>query len=283
MRKILAILLLAAPAFSAAQDPTSFTLSGSFRQATTSGSSATDSLIMEPVNTSVARIGVWMGTMDFFGVPDPLMFWGYNYTPVKFGHPRFYWGLEGNYYNEANGRTYSETYIERKDSGGAGSVSYRPFILGTYDGGAEAAFYTDTLNISGRPGNPGFGGFDNNGPWLIVNPLASIMAVGKGRMWLKQEANSPGVYWDLLGTDASNNVVLGNVNTGVVMPGQFLSVTEVRLRGGLTRPACDVESAGGFWRTPGSTVDPKTADSVAVCVWDGAGYGWKAIPLAGCP
>ena len=228
--------------------------SGVFTVTTTDTGAATKALIMEPLDSSVATTGVWMGNSTFTGVKDPTMFWGYNYTPVKAGHPRLYWALEGNYNDVGNGHAWAETYLERQDSPGGGS--YRPFGIGTYDGHAEAAFYIDSVIFNARSGGGGFGEVVPAGaePYLLVYPTATITALGNNRGFLRQaSALYPGAYLDLLGLDSSDRVMLGPhwairgvvIQSGVLLGSKATALTDATPTAFATFTIADATTYGG--------------------------------------
>lgn len=226
-------------------------------------------LTMSPESVAVGPVGVWMGTTHFVSVPDPIMFWGYNMMAEKQAHPRLYWGLEGNYFDASTGHTWAETYVEKWDSNGAHS---RPLALGTHDGYADFGLYVSTFSFATctwpTVGDPACAPLLNGYPGLLRVAPSSTLLMARG------------------GTDSTRALDVAGpdgVTRGSIEADGSMRTPYLRLTGGGERPVCYPETVGTLWRTTGSTVDPKTADSVTICIWDGAAYTWKAIPLAGCP
>lgn len=100
------------------------------------------------VDTSLGVCGLWFRDTIFSGLHDPQFRLGYNIDGAVAGQ-MFYQALEGNYYDDSIGQTWSEYYLERRNTDGS---MYRPFGVGTYDDHADSFFNVDGLYINSREG-----------------------------------------------------------------------------------------------------------------------------------
>jgi hypothetical protein len=177
---------------------------------------ATINTIVQP--TLDAALGVnSLGFYDvtFTGVKDPITWWGYNRTGGPASHPRFYAQFEGFYHNGPGGFDWSEFYLEKRDAGGA---TYRPFAVGTYDAHAEVVFAADSVAFNSRVGAGS----------LQINPGSSILQytnvpflVLGNNWWPYKQARAAGggVYYGLIGLNASDKVMIDEVGLGIVAGG----------------------------------------------------------------
>jgi hypothetical protein len=166
----------------------------------------------------VATVGgnaLGFGDVTFSGIHDPVTWWGYNQQGGPGNHPRFFWELEGNFYDGVH--TWAETYLQRYDT--VPASGYRPFIVGTYDGFASAAFNVDQFSIANKAStvNPLY--VDTATPSVIIGATTAILALGNNRYPYKQRNASGGGYVGLIGLNAADEVTIGDGNNLVSLGG----------------------------------------------------------------
>lgn len=181
------------------------------------------SVINAASTQSLGQMVIGFSHVSFTGIDDPIMWWGYNQQNGDIGQPgggpanhqRFYWNVEGNYYDGVHtGQT--ETYLTRFDTTG---TTYRPFIIGAYDGFSNAAFQIDTLSLSKKDGTGSVMFWDTANRNVQLGSDVPFLALGNNRYAYKQVSTTPGAYVGLIKLNASNQVELGESTATVTAAG----------------------------------------------------------------